>query len=168
MKDLSNFGTIDMRNARYQGLVKENSPEGLGFLFTLEHMLILSTWKKNVIEGNALIVYPNRDYLFGKVKNKKLDGICTLQKHKGTMYCFNFRCGKAEKIAYDENNEVINELKEVDGRIELGENKKIQKGDRWEIIGKIVGSEIPLKMKSVKHFIKENFEKEFGDLLEVS
>lgn len=37
MSDKTILTTIDMRNAKYQGAVKKSIPQGLGFLFTVEH-----------------------------------------------------------------------------------------------------------------------------------
>ena len=66
------FASTDYRNAKYQGAIKDGLPDGLALFFDHEHLFSLSNFKKDVPYGPTLIVYPNRDYLYGKIKNKTL------------------------------------------------------------------------------------------------
>ena len=94
------IGTLDTRNSQYQGTIKESHPHGLGFLFSLAHQLTLTSWTDTTPNGPLLHLMPDRSYLYGKVKNKKLDGICTYRKSSNEIYYFNFINGISERIAF--------------------------------------------------------------------
>ena len=72
MADKTVFANIDMRNSKYQGATKNGQPSGLGFLFNLDHLLALGSWKNEEINRSIIIVYPNRNLLYGQVTNRKL------------------------------------------------------------------------------------------------
>jgi hypothetical protein len=67
---------IDFRNAKYQGFTKGEQIDGFGMILDNEYMFALSNWKKEIPNGNTFIVFPNRDYFYGKIINKKLADIC--------------------------------------------------------------------------------------------
>ena len=65
MSDKTVLTITDMRNARYQGAIKNNKPNGIGFLFNIEHLFVLSQWRQDEPNGNTFIVYPNKNYFYG-------------------------------------------------------------------------------------------------------
>lgn len=46
MADKTLLTTLDMRNAKYQGAVKLNAPQGLGFLLNLDLQLVFTSWNR--------------------------------------------------------------------------------------------------------------------------
>ena len=46
MSDKTVLTITDMRNARYQGAIKKGKANGIGFLFNIDHLLVLSQWKE--------------------------------------------------------------------------------------------------------------------------
>lgn len=76
MSTKSFFGSIDFRNAKYMGSIKDNECNGIGI--TLDHMFIfsLTNWNNRLPYGPTFIVFPNREYLYGHIKNRQLNGIC--------------------------------------------------------------------------------------------
>jgi len=142
MSDKTLFTTIDMRNAKYQGAVKQNTPQGLGFLFNLDHQLVLTHWNSEDIQGPTLLIYPNRNYLYGHIRNKRLDGIVSYHKANGQTYHFNFINGITEKIAHDESNGVVTELTISEDKMLAGESEKIKNNNKWQIISRILGTDV--------------------------
>jgi hypothetical protein len=77
------LGSIDARNAKFQGAIREGVPDGLGFLFNVEHLLALSSWKGDTPQGPLLLFYPNGNHLIGTIRNKQLEGMALLHKASG-------------------------------------------------------------------------------------
>lgn len=59
------LGLIDSRNTKYQGLIRDDSFNGIGILMDNLFTTILSTWKKNFIDGPSVIIFPNMEVFFG-------------------------------------------------------------------------------------------------------
>ena len=76
MSEKISFGCLDFRNAKYQGFTKGKDIDGLGIVLDIDYMFSLSHWKKDVPNGSTLIVFQNRDYLYGTIINKKLSDLC--------------------------------------------------------------------------------------------
>lgn len=83
MTDKTVFSTIEMRNSKYQGATKNAKPDGFGLLLTLDHLLAITNWKADLPFGPSLIIYPNRNYLYGKIKDRKLEGVAVYVKASG-------------------------------------------------------------------------------------
>jgi hypothetical protein len=63
---------MDFRNAKFQGSIRDNMMDGIGIILDNEYLISLTNWKNEMPYGPSLIIFPNRDYLFGKLKNKQL------------------------------------------------------------------------------------------------
>jgi hypothetical protein len=72
MSEKTFFGCIDMRNAKFQGSIRNSTPDGLGIALNQDFLLALTNWKNEEPYGPSVIVFPSRNYLFGSIKNKKL------------------------------------------------------------------------------------------------
>jgi hypothetical protein len=83
MSEKTYFGCIDYRNAKFQGLISDEKPEGIGFIFDINHLLAFTSWKNDLPYGNALIIFSNGNYIYGKIKNKKWEGIAIFSKYSG-------------------------------------------------------------------------------------
>jgi hypothetical protein len=85
------------------------------------------------------VVFPNRDYLYGKFKNRQLSEICCYVTASGETYFFNFSNGASRTIAFiDANSTII----EIDNTAELQKvNSYIspkETNDKWRIISDIL------------------------------
>ncbi len=69
-KDQSYFSYLDYRNAKFQGHLTNGQPDGVGIVIDDEFNMALTSWKGNIPTGPTLIVFPNRNYLFGKFRNQ--------------------------------------------------------------------------------------------------
>ena len=141
MMEKTFFGCIDMRNAKFQGSIRDGVPDGLGFVFDSQHLFAFSNWKIDVPYGPSLIVFPNRDYFYGKIKNRKPQQLCVYTKASGVAYIFKFVNGVSEKIAYIDDNKTIIELIAHEGRFRAGSVTSFKDKDasKWSTIGKILG-----------------------------
>ena len=72
MSEKTIFGCIDMRNAKFQGSIKNNTPNGLGIALNLDFLMALTTWNGEQPFGPSVVIFPSRNYLFGTIKNNKL------------------------------------------------------------------------------------------------
>ena len=45
MSEKNYFGCMDFRNAKYQGLIRDNSLDGIGIVLDNEFLLSLSSWR---------------------------------------------------------------------------------------------------------------------------
>jgi hypothetical protein len=53
------FGLLDIRNAKYQGLINDDQFAGVGMLIDQTNTLAITTWKASTMSGPSLILYPN-------------------------------------------------------------------------------------------------------------
>ena len=92
--------------------------------------------------GPSLIVFPNRDYLFGKIKNKQLQDNCTYVTAKGETFCFNFVNGVSENVAYIDINQSIIGIRYSEGKTQVTQSYPAQKDNnsKWRIISDILRS----------------------------
>ena len=100
MSDKTFFGCIDHRNAKFQGSIKDGQPNGLGIALNQDCIFALSNWKQDQLSGPSFIVFSNRDYFYGKVKNRQPDGVCVYVKASGkAIFYVNFDNRSPQKIA---------------------------------------------------------------------
>ena len=52
------FGVLDSRNTKYQGLLKDNSFNGIGILMDNLFTTVITTWNKYVMNGPSIIIFP--------------------------------------------------------------------------------------------------------------
>lgn len=87
---MSFLESIAYRNAKYQGFSYNSQKDGLGIILDVDFLFCLSNWKQDIAYGPCLIIFPNRDYLLGRIRDKKLQDICTYVTTSGDTYFFNF------------------------------------------------------------------------------
>lgn len=63
----SYFGVLDTRNAKYQGLIKDDSFNGIGMLINDQMTTILTNWKQNSINGPSVIIFEDAQIFFGEI-----------------------------------------------------------------------------------------------------
>lgn len=107
MSEKTFFGCIDMRNAKFQGSIKNSLPDGIGIALNLDFLLALTNWNNQQPYGPSVIIFPSRNYLFGIIKNNKLEGLCSYLTASGETYYINFLNGVSDKIAYLSPNGLI-------------------------------------------------------------
>jgi hypothetical protein len=74
------FGSIDSRNIKYQGSIKNGEYDGIGIILDHHFLFAIANWQDESPDGPVFIVFPNRSILYGEIKNKKLNGFCCYQK----------------------------------------------------------------------------------------
>jgi len=70
------FNFIDYRNATYQGQTQDGKPHGLGMLIDSQLMFLLAEFREGEIEGPVFIVFADCKIFCGRIRNKKLSGLC--------------------------------------------------------------------------------------------
>ncbi len=69
--------TLDYRNARYQGEVKNEQPNGLGIIIDYNYLFCLAEWQDGRINGPTFIVFPDSRIFCGRIYNNQLSGLCS-------------------------------------------------------------------------------------------
>jgi len=59
------FGLLDSRNTKYQGLINNDSFNGIGIILDHLYTLSISTWKSSNLNGPSFTIFPNQEILFG-------------------------------------------------------------------------------------------------------
>jgi len=72
MSENTYFGFLDFRNAKFQGSIRDGDMDGIGIILDHYYLFALTNWKGSQPYGPTLVVFPNRDYFYGKIKNKKM------------------------------------------------------------------------------------------------
>lgn len=71
------LSSIEFRNAKYQGYIRDNFMHGIGIIIDIDYMLALTSWNNDVPYGSSLIIFSNGDYVYGRLKNKRFQDICS-------------------------------------------------------------------------------------------
>jgi len=101
------------------GSISGGECDGVGI--TLDHMyrFSLTNWKNNHPYGPTLIVFPTRDYLYGHIRNQKLNGICVYAKLEAETYFFNFIDGVSETAVLIDSNKYLVEGSNFEGSLRI-------------------------------------------------
>ncbi len=52
------FGILDTRNTKYQGLLKNDSYNGIGILIDNLFTTVVTSWNKFIMNGPSFIIFP--------------------------------------------------------------------------------------------------------------
>lgn len=77
MKELD-FKTLDFRNGVYQGEVHSRPLTREGFGIALDHnfLLALGNWRKNLLNGESFIIFPDQSQFYGNIMNSLPSQFC--------------------------------------------------------------------------------------------
>ena len=81
---------VDYRNSKYQGELNPETlqREGVGMCLDHNYLLALGKWKRNVLEGDCFIVYPDRTVFIGRMRQQFPEGLCVFMMENGQkIYC---------------------------------------------------------------------------------
>lgn len=90
--------------------------DGIGLVLDHEYLLALTNWKNDNPYGPSLVIYPSRDYFYGKIKNKKPHEVCCFSKASGESLFFNFVNGVSDSLAYVDLKQNVIELAQSNGK----------------------------------------------------
>jgi hypothetical protein len=84
------FGLLDSRNSKYQGVIKEDSFNGIGMLMDDQLTTVLSSWEKYSIHGPSVIIFKDVQTFFGEIEENQPKGIVCVQSNKKEKFVLKF------------------------------------------------------------------------------
>ena len=128
--------------------------EGLGIMIDSEYLWAISEWRNEQPEGPSLVVFPNREYYWGKMVQGQPQGVGLYRLKNGDKYVLNRVNNTQQDIACIQGRQVSHIVLNK-GKLSLTATHRAQSEEEtWQLAERIIQGTVPIDQRSGYQFVK--------------
>lgn len=105
-REINELRILDYRNGKYQGITRgaEMVRDGIGIVLDHNYLLSIASWKRDTVEGETFIIFPDNTIFYGFIKNKFPIAFGCYQVSAKLQIYSSIGEGKEDLFVLDDNN----------------------------------------------------------------